>query len=118
LGECKGVDSLQKQIVASQGVTLPPKKIKGEVMFEKFTFDDLEKYDLEEVRRKRDVALSNVVNDIRSALVEIENYNLSKIEMIEDFNEKLQELEEIHKKLDYLKRWLTKQKNVLKKVKS
>jgi SpoVK/Ycf46/Vps4 family AAA+-type ATPase len=87
-------------------------------MFEKFTFDDLEKYDLEEVRRKRDVALSNVVNDIRSALVEVENYNLSKIDMMEDFNEKLQELEEIHKKLDYLKRWLTKQKNVLKKVKS
>jgi len=85
-------------------------------MFVKFTLDDLRDYNKSSLKENKHIAIQNVLSDISSALVEIENYDIKRAISLEDYQEQLQELEVIYKKLDYLKKWLTNQRRVLKEI--
>ena len=57
-------------------------------------------------------------DNILNAFTEIENYDIGKLRNVENLSncDKLEIVNEIWVKLDYLKKWLTKQKNILKTV--
>ena len=85
-------------------------------MFVKFTLDDLRDYNKSSLKENKHIAIQNVLSDISSALVEIENYDIKRAISLEDYQEQLRELDLIYQKIDYLKKWLTNQRRVLKEI--